>query len=155
MKIRKINRYGHEGRSWQEKEAYKNFLTSKLHLDKTESDPADINKTNESSFEEEKIEPTKVTKKSKWLKLKDFLYASWVVAILSGVILLVIGGYIVMNREQGVQGEKISTIEKNIREVNTGSQTNTSNYNQLKNAVDVFKEGVLKDMEFIKKLLKF
>jgi len=102
MKTRKVDRYGHAGKGWNEKEVYKNFLASKLYLDKTESEPIDINKTNESSFEEDKIETTKIQRKSKWLKLKDFLYDNWIIAFISGIILIILGGYITTYREQGI-----------------------------------------------------
>lgn len=154
MKAKKINRYGHAAKGWQEKEAYKNFLASKFYLDKTESDPIDINKTSESSFEEEKVEPTKIQKKSKRLKIKDFLYDNWVVTILGGVIggviLLAMTGYFSINREQGIQGEKISTIEKSVEELNKNNKENLSNYNLLKEGLNVFKAEVSKDLEFIK-----
>ena len=155
MKQKKVDRFGHAGKSYHEKEAYKNFLASKFYLDKTEVDPVDINKTNESSFEEEKVEPTKIKKKSRWLKVKDFLYDNWFVTIvggvISGIILLVIAGYISVNREQGVQGEKISTIEKNIVELNQDSKDATDNYISLKESFNIFKTEVAKDLEFIKR----
>jgi len=65
MKTKKVDRFGHAGKSWHEKEAYKNFLASKFYLDKTECETVDTNKTDESSFEEEKIEPTKKIKMAK------------------------------------------------------------------------------------------
>lgn len=155
MKAKKINRFGHVGKGLHEKEAYKNFLTSKIYLDKTETDPIDTNKTDESSFEEEKVEPTKIQKKSKWLQIKDFFSDNWIVTILGGVILLVIAGYISMNREKGIQGEKISTIEKGIEELNKNNKENENNYYLLKEGFNVFKAEVSKDLEFIKKKLKF
>ena len=147
------------GKSWHEKEAYKNFLASEFYLDKTESEPVDTNKTDESSFEEEKIEPTKIQKKSKWLKVKDFLYDNWVVSILggiiSGVILLAITGYIAVNKEQGIQGEKILGIEKSIEEIKKDSKENLNNFNLLKEGFNVFKAEVSKDLGFIRNKLKF
>ena len=159
MKTKKIDRFGHAGKSWHEKEAYKNFLASKFYLDKTESEPVDINKTDESSFEEEKIEPTKIQKKSKRLKVKDFLYDNLVVTILggiiSGVILLAITGYIAVNKEQGIQGEKISNIGKSIEEIKNDNKENLNNFSLLKEGFNVFKAEVSRDLEFIKKSLKF
>lgn len=158
MKTKKVDRFGHTGKSWYEKEAYKNFLASKFHLDKTESDPVDINKTNESSVEEDKVEPTGViTKKSILLKAKDFFNNNWVITIVGGfivaLIILVIGGYITLNRDQGVQGEKISTIEKDLAELNKDTKEESNNYNFLKGRFDIFKTEVTKDLEFIKKRL--
>lgn len=151
MKVKIANRYGHAGKSWNEKEAYKNFLASKFYLDKTESDPVDINKTSESSFEQEKIETAKIQKKSKWLRVKDFLYDNWIIALISGVIFLVAGGYISVYREQGVQGEKITTIEKSIETMTARNKESTDNYNFLKENLSVFRAEISKDLEFIKK----
>lgn len=159
MKTKKVDRYGHAGKSWHEKEAYKNFLASKFYLDKTESEPVDTNKTNESSFEEEKIEPAKIQRKSKRLKVKDFLYDNLVVTILGGIItgliLLAINSYIAVNREQRIQGEKISRIEKNIEEIKNENKENLNNFNLLKEGFSVFKAEVSKDLEFIRNKLKF
>lgn len=151
---KKINRFGHAGKSWNEKEAYKNFLASKFVLDKTENDPVDINKTSESSFEEEKIDSNKIQKKSKWLKVKDFLYDNWIIAIISGVIFLIVGGYISINREQGVQAIQISNIEEDIKEINKDKKENASNFSLLKEGFGIFKMEVAKDIEFIKDKLK-
>ena len=154
MTQKKINRFSHAGKSWNEKEAYKNFLASKFFLDKTEDDPVDINKTSESSFEEDKIDSRKIQKKSKWLKVKDFLYDNWIIAIISGVIFLIVGGYISINREQGVQAIKISNIEKDIEEINKDEKENANNFSLLKEGFGIFKMEVSKDIEFIKDKLK-
>ena len=87
--------------------------------------------------------------------IKDFFSDNWIVTILGGVILLVIAGYISMNREKGIQGEKISTIEKGIEELNKNNKENENNYYLLKEGFNVFKAEVSKDLEFIKKKLKF
>ena len=154
MRAKKIDRYGHTGKNYYEKEAYKNFLASKFQLDKTEDDAVDIDKTNESSFREEKVDTPQAKKKSKWLKLKDFFNDHWVVtiigSIISGVILLMVGGYISVNREQGIQGEKISTIEKNIETLNSNSEERENSFNSLKESFNVFKAEMLKDLDFIK-----
>lgn len=154
MNQKKVNRFGHAGKSYHEKEAYKKFIASNFSLDKTEEDPVDIAKTNESSFEEEKVEPTKVKKKSRWLKVKDLLYDNWFVTIVGGLIvgvfMLGVSGYISINREQGIQGEKISTIEKDIGELKKGSGGFSENYNSLKESFNIFKAEVTKDIEFIK-----
>lgn len=155
MTQKKINRFGHAGKSWNEKEAYKNFLASKFVLDKTEDDPVDINKTSESSFEEEKIDSSQIQKKSKWLKVKDFLYDNWIIAIISSVIFLIVGGYISINREQGMQAIKISSIEKDIEEINKDKKENASSLSLLKEGFGIFKMEVSKDLEFIKKKIKF
>lgn len=159
MKMRRVDRFGHAGKSWYEKVAYKNFLASKFYLDQTESELVDIGKTNESSFEEEKIESIKIQKKSKWLKIKDFFYDNLVVTtlggVVSGIILVVMIGYISINREQGIQGEKISTIEKDIEELNKDNKEDVNNFNLFKESFNVFKIEVSKDLEFIKKKLKF
>lgn len=154
MKTKKVDRYGHAGKSWNEKEAYKNFLASKLYLDKTESEPIDINKTNESSFEEDKIETTKIQRKSKWLKLKDFLYDNWIIAFISGIILIILGGYITTYREQGIQGQQISTIQQDVSDLKDKNDQDKNNFNSLKENFNIFKAEVSKDLDFIKKKLK-
>lgn len=154
MSTKKANRFNHAGKSWNEKEAYKNFLTSKIYLDRTESEPIDTNKTNESSFEEERQEPTKVKRKSKLLKFKDFIYDNWIIAIISGVIFLILGGYISMNREQGIQEQKMATVEQNIIELKSKNDQNENNFNSIKDNFNIFKAEVSKDLDYIKKELK-
>lgn len=153
--MKKINRYGHAGKSWNEKEAYRNFLASKFHLDKTENDSVDINKTNESSFEEEQLDTPNIQKKSKWLKIKDFFYDNLVITILGGIIvgvaLLIVAGYISINREQGIQGEKIHTLEKNIEKINEDA----NNLVVLRENFNIFKVEISKDLDFIKRKIKF
>lgn len=140
--MQRNNRNRYAGKSWSEKEAYKNFLSSSLYLDKTEDDPIDINKTNESSFKEEEIDTPKIKKKSKSLKIKDFLYDNWIIALISGIIFLMLAGYISMYREQGIQGEKVSTLENNVNQLG-----------DLKNNFIIFKTEVSTELEFIKKKL--
>ena len=155
MSTKKANRFNHTGKSWNEKEAYKNFLTSKIYLDRTESEPIDTNKTNESSFEEERQEPTKIKKKSGFLKFKDFINNNWTVTIVGGVILLILAGYISMNREQGIQEQKIATVEQNINELKSRNDENENNFTYIKDNFNVFKAEVSKDLDYIKKELKF
>lgn len=154
MKTRKVDRYGHAGKNWNEKEAYKNFLASKLYLDKTENEPNDINKTNESSFEEDEIEPTKIQRKSNWLKLKDFLYDNWIIAFISGIIIIILGGYITTYREQGIQGQQISTIQQNVSDLKNKNDQDKNNFDSLKENFNIFKAEISKDLDFIKKKLK-
>lgn len=154
MRAKGINRYSHAGKNSYEKEAYKNFLNSKLYLDKTEKDPTDINKTSESSFEEEKIKPSRVRKKSSFLRAKDFIYDNWVIAILAGLILFVVDGYITIYRDQGIQIEKIANIEKDIDSLDKNNKNNNTDYNSLKDNFNTFKAEVSKDLEYIKKKIK-
>jgi len=74
--------------------------------------------------------------------------------IISGVILLAITGYIAVNKEQGIQGEKILGIEKSIEEIKKDSKENLNNFNLLKEGFNVFKAEVSKDLEFIRNKLK-
>lgn len=153
----KINRNSHLTKNNNEKDAYRGFLYSRIHLDKTEEDPVNTKKTNESSFEddEEKIsEKPKIQKKSKKLKIKDFLNNNWVISIVVGIIILIISGYIEIYREQGIQGQKIYTTEMDIEKVNKNIQENDDRYISLKENFDIFKAETLKDLEFIKIKLK-
>jgi len=90
MKHKKADRYSHTGKSYQDKEVYKNFLSSKFNLDKTEDDPVDPTKTNESSSEEEKIYTPKTQKKSTSLAIKDFVNNNWSITIIGGIVVGVI-----------------------------------------------------------------
>ncbi|MDP3057459.1 MAG: hypothetical protein Q8N37_02990 [bacterium] len=154
MKQKKINRLIHAGKTLYEKDAYGRFLLSKFALNKTEEDPIDLKKTDSSSFEDKEIEKPRFQKKSALLSVKDFLYDNWIIALISGVIFLVIGGYISVYREQGVQGEKIMTIEKNIDTINKQYNDNQNNWNDLDKRFEVFRAEVSKEIEFIKKKLK-
>lgn len=154
MKKKQVNRFGHAGKDRYEKEAYRNFLTSKFALDKTENDPIDTNKTSESSFEDERENIGKIKKKSTWLKTKDFLYDNWVIAIISGVLFLILGGYVVLYREQGVQDIKINTIKDDITTIQKDNKNNEESFGTLKEKFDIFSTEVSKDIEYIKKMLK-
>jgi len=158
MNSRKIDRRAHDGKNGFEKEAYKNFLASKLSLDKTEGESVDINKTNESSFEEGGMEPKKIQKKSSQLKIKDFFYDNWVIALFGGFIvglsILFLTGYISINREQGVQGEKIQSMEDRIKVLDDSNKENLNGYNLIKEDFNVFKAEISKDVEYIGKQLE-
>lgn len=154
MKKRQVNRFGHAGKDRYEKEAYRNFLTSKFALDKTENDPIDTNKTSESSFEDERENIGKIKKKSTWLKTKDFLYDNWVIAIISGVLVLILGGYAGLYREQGVQDLKINTIKDDVTAIQSKNKTDKESFYTLKEKFDIFSTEISKDIEYIKKALK-
>ena len=158
MSYKKVNRYEHTGKTLFEKKAYKNFLSSRHDLDKTEKDPININQTDESSFEEEKNDTPKIQKKSKLLTIKDLLHDNWVVAIVGsgivGLCLLLFTLYTSLNREQGVQGEKISTIGKNVETLNKTSEESKNNFTSFKECFNIFKVEMSKDLGFIKDELK-
>ncbi len=154
MKSKKVDRFSHAGKNGFEKEAYKNFLASRLFLDKTEKDPVDSSKTNESSFDEDGPEPIKIIKKSRLLKVKDFLYDNWVISIISGVLFLILGGYIAMYHEQGIQGNQISTIKDDVEKLDLYKQKNDEGFLSLKENFDIFKTSISKDLEYIKKKIK-
>src|SRR3989344_1425325 len=133
MKATKVNRYGHAGKNPGEKEAYRQFLASKFYLDKTENDPVDTSKTDESSFEDEEINRVKVQKKSTWLKIKDFMHNNWVITIGGGFIVAAVvaavGGYITLNSKQAVQEERIITIQKTLGDLQEENKRDFGNYN--------------------------
>lgn len=147
MKPNKINRLSHTGKTPYEKEAYKEFLAGSFHLDKTESDPVDTSKTDASSFEDGKTEPTKPSKKSNWLKIKDYfnnnLVITIVASVVGGLILILISGYFTIAIDQKVQAKQIEAL--------AGQQKEN---NALKEMFIAFKSGVTKDLEYIKKRLK-
>lgn len=157
--MKKINRYGHAGKSWNEKEAYKNFLASKFDLDKTENDSVDTNKTDESSFEEEQTDVPETQKKSKFLVIKDFFQSNLSIAIISGIIvsiaILVITGYTSINREQGIQGEKISTIEKNVEKITEDNDSTGNDIERLREDFGIFKAQISEVLDFVKKKINY
>ena len=160
MNRKKINRYGHVGKSMQEKEAYKRFLYSKFELDKTEQDPIDINKTNESSYEEdETLEIKKIQKKSFKLRIRDFVKNNWFITIVGGIIVTIIVGIstflIRVNVNQKIYSVKIDNIEKSVEEIKEISNENKAGLSTVKQGFEVFKIEITKDLEFIKKKINF
>jgi len=149
MKISDVGRNSHVGKNIKEKEAYRRFLASKFELDKTESDPINTDKTNESSYDEdEPPQILKIQKKSTKLVIGDFINNHWVVAIVSGIIVITIIGlfsfFIDIKTSQAVYCEKINNLEK----VNDDNKKGIS---VLKENFDIFKTEVTKDLEYIKK----
>ena len=160
MKTKKPNRAGHAGKSLQEKEAYRQFLSSKFELDKTESDPIDTDKTNESSYDEDETpEISRSQKKSFRLVVKDFINNNWFITIVGGVIVTVIVGLstflIRVNVSQEVHNEKIINIEKEIKTLKISDNDKQSGLSTIKQNFEIFKVEVSKDLEFIKKKIKF
>lgn len=148
MKSSKINRQLHVGKSPYDKEAYNNFLKSKFYLDKTVKDPLNPEKTDVSSFDEDKQEKTRTSKKSMGLTVKDFINNNWfvsiVVTIIGGLILYLATSFISLSINQGIQGEQIKTIQADQKEVLS-----------FKSIFIAFKMEVSKDIEFIKKKIKY
>ena len=160
MNRKKINRYGHVGKSMQEKEVYKRFLYSKFELDKTEQDPIDINKTNESSYEEdETLEIKKIQKKSFRLRIKDFVNNNWFITIVGGIIVTIIVGIstflIRVNVNQKIYSVKINNIEESVKEIKEISNENKSGLSVIKQNFEVFKVEITKDLDFIKRKINF
>lgn len=135
-----------------EKTMYKNRFTSKVSLGKTEKDPINVGKTNESSFEEEKPKSVKIRgrRKSTKLRAKKFLSDNLVAGILSGIIILLISGYTTLSIRQGIQGGAIQNIKDDIGDINKKNERSMDNYGSLKGDFDVFKAEILKDLEYIK-----
>ncbi len=156
MKKRKVNRLGHEGKNFQEKEVYRKFLNSNFELEKTEPSPIDTDKTDESSFDEEETSKmTKRIKKTFPLKLKDFLYNNWVASFTVGIIVIILGGYIKVAIKQGIQEEQITVIKKDVGGVVSDIKGIENNLNSFKKDISVFKAEVSKDLEYIKKGIGF
>jgi len=160
MRINRRNNGDHTGKNRQEKEAYRQFIASKFELDKTENDPVDTNKTDESSFDEEEIlNIQKIQRKSKWLKFKDFINNNWVVSIMGGIIVAALVGLatflIKIEVSQNVHDEKFNNIGKNIEDIKKENNNNFSGLTSLKQSLEIFKAETIKDLEFIKKKIKF
>lgn len=149
MTTKKLNRTGHgTGKNYQEKVAYKQFLSSKFDLEKTEPDPIDTGKTNESSYHEEEIPKIKERqKKSFKLVVKDFLHDNWVITIMGGLIVAFIIASINIYTNQKINNEKIKNIE-------TVNKDNSEKLSSVKEKFEIFKAEVGKDLEYIKKKIK-
>ncbi|MFC1623296.1 hypothetical protein ACFL2R_03720 [Patescibacteria group bacterium] len=149
MKKRLANRSGRVGKNRYEKAAYRDFLTSnKFSLDKTEADPIDTSKTNESSFEDEGNHVNGVRGKSNFLMVKDFFRDK---GLMVGIALIIITGYIALNREQGIQGNQIGEIAKDINEIETENKEERNAFDDLKNKFGIFSAETAKDIEYMKK----
>lgn len=146
-----VNRKAHVGKSSNEKEAYKNFLSRRFALDKTEEDPENPSKTDSSNFDsEEHLSNVKSRSKSWKLKIGDFLQNNWVAGLGTGLILLVIGWAVSFAVNQGVQGEKISGMETRVGKIEGKVDSLTASVGELNINVGTMQTGFSKDIEFIK-----
>ncbi len=151
--MKKPNRYNRVGKDWNEKEAYKNFLSSKFYLDKTEEDSVDISKTDESSFNEEEMKTPNVQKKSSRLKVKDFFLENFAISIFSGILIIIFGGYVYINREQGIQGSQISSLKEDVKDIKDDINNNEKNQTEIKENFNIFKAQITTELDFLKKQL--
>jgi len=143
------------GKNNSDKEAYNNFLRSKFSLDKTVEEPINLAKTNSSSFKEENKEEETTIKKSLRLKIKDFFGKSFWISVVTVIIGLVITGIISTIIWSATMAEKIQNMEKEISSISQDNREINEDIKSLDKAFNVFKVEVSKDVEFIKKILKF
>ncbi|MEK7551947.1 MAG: hypothetical protein AAB534_00875 [Patescibacteria group bacterium] len=149
--MQRINRKAHVGKSSNEKEAYKNFLSQRFSLDKTEEDPENPSKTDSSNFDsEERLSNIKSRGKSWKLKIGDFFQNNWVVSLGTGLILFVIGLTVSFAINQGVQEEKISGMETRVGKVEGKVDSLTTTVGELNTNISTMQTGFNKDIEFIK-----
>ncbi|MFH1365920.1 MAG: hypothetical protein ABIG99_00805 [Patescibacteria group bacterium] len=148
--MQRINRKAHVGKSPNEKEAYRNFLSQRFTLDKTEEDPENPSKTNSSNFDSEDLNNIKPQGKSLILKIKDFFRSNWTITIVGGLIVLIIGWVFTFTFNQGAQGEKISNIETRVGKVEGKIDGLTANVGELNTNVNGMQIEFSKDVEFIK-----
>lgn len=147
-------------KSSEETQAYRRGLRS---IDKTEPDQVDPSKTSESSFEEEEL-PTKtpaVKKRGLFDSTKDYVSENPAVTIATGVAITAIASCVgilfTLNRELGVDGEKLYNLEKNFerlervldqqRQDMDALQTENS---KIKLDFAVFKSEMNKDIDSLK-----
>ena len=151
--MKKIDRNGHAtGRNYQEKVAYKQFLASKFDLEKTEPDPIDINKTDESTHDEEQTPKSKERqKKSIKLVVKDYFHDNWFITIVGGVISGLLLTFIIASIDIYTD-QKI--IKDKIKNVETTNKDNSDKLSSVKEKFEIFKTEVGKDLEYIKKKIK-
>ncbi len=151
----------HVGKSTGEKEAYARFLQSEFALGKTEEPPENLDKTNTSSFEldERPVSPAP-TEKSWFLKLKDldFLKIDWVkqiiIAVLSGIILLLLTGYFTLWSDLKAQQKNIENLEDDIVQLTSKYETTSDKINELDKENSVSRAEILKDLQYIKERLE-
>lgn len=148
--MQKVNRKAHVGKSPNEKEAYKNFLSQRFKLDKTEEDPENPTKTDSSNFNNDDLDNIKPQGKSWTLKGKDFFQSNWTITIVGGVIVLVISWFFSFTFKQGIQQEKISGVENKIGKVEQKVDDLTANISNVNKNVSGMKIEFGKDIEFIK-----
>lgn len=149
----------HVGKAPQEREAYRNFLSSKFQLEKTVEEDENIWQSDASSLKEEALKKEKITPKSNWLRFKDFIHNNWVVSIVSslgvGLVLLLLGGYIDVKSDQGAITEKMNSINTRIENIETENTKQTDLISTINEAVAVLRAETVKELEFMKERFNF
>lgn len=148
--MQRINRKAHVGKSSNEKEAYRNFLSQRFSLDKTEEDPENPTKTDSSNFDSEDLNNIKPRGKSLKLKVKDFFQSNLTIAIVGGVAVAVIIGAFSFVSNQGIQGEKVSGLETRVGKIEGKVDGLTASVGELNTNVNGMQIEFGKDIEFIK-----
>lgn len=148
--MQKIDRKSHAGKNPLEKEAYRNFLSQRFKLDKTEEDSENPSKTDASTFEREVLEQEKPQGKSIGLRIKDFFNSNWTITIVGGVIVLMIGGAFWVVIKQNVQEEKVVGVEKRVDKVEQKVDRLSADVSTIGRSLDIFKVELGKDLEYIK-----
>ena len=140
--------YSQVGKNPYEKEAYKRFISSKFEAEKTEEDPADLNKTDSSSVEDEKSPDKKIIRsKSWWLIVKDWVTSNLGATIVGGLILLAVGNFV--NDSFSIE-EKISNMEKDIEHISTKQESSIVELGDLKTNFALLKLDFSKEIDFLK-----
>jgi hypothetical protein len=158
MKAQKFDRDTHQGKTWDEREAYRDFVAAQPDLGGTAIYPTDTKKTAESTFEEEKpyIPKTRKPKKSSNKLLvvirenPGVTVATIIGTLLVSVFIWIISGYFTMNRELGVHGSQINTLNDDVKNLNSKSDKNEDNYNKLKDDYDVLNTYVSDNIGSVK-----
>lgn len=151
--MQRINRKAHVGKSSNEKEAYRNFLSQRFALDKTEEDPENPSKTDSSNFDSEDLNNIKPRGKSWRLKAKDFFQSNWTITIVGGVAVAVIIGAFSFVSNQGIQGAKVDGLETRVGKVEGKIDGLTASVGEINTNVSTMQTGFSKDIEYIKNIL--
>ena len=148
----------HDGKNKAERDAYNNFLHSHFSLDKTAEEAIDTGSTNNSSVEEEEEKYMPIRRKSKWLKFRDFISENIFPSIVGSLLLAAIVGAITFysntERDIGIAMEKIVNIEEDIVEINKNTKENMEKTNNTKTAFEVFRAEIMKDIEYLKNIIR-
>jgi hypothetical protein len=159
--MRKQNkRISYRSKSNNESIAYRNFIEGSVSLDKTIKDPVNTMSTKASSFDEDSkkvLGDKRKRPKSKISIIKKFLknyVLEEVIAIIFIIILGFFGFIYSMNREQGVQKERVDTLTKNLEDSTKEKKVDQEKFDSFKEGFNIFKTETAKDLEFIRKKLK-
>ncbi len=140
----------HVGKTPAERDEYRKLLDEDYVFDRIIEEPLNTDKTNTSSYEnDKKLTTEKVKKKSLFLKIRDgdILKNIYVSGIIIGLTVLIIWAFFNNAIDTEINKSKIKDLEKNYTELQGRTDSLDKNFS-------VFKEGASKELGYIKTFLK-